>query len=67
MADQFRFYVLCPSCGGTGLLNWGASPSQGGSHTCPTCADEEGNTLGPVEFDGLRHVYAGRFEEVEDE
>jgi hypothetical protein len=67
MADNYRFYVPCPACGGTGLLNWGASPSQGGTQTCTRCAEDEGNPLGPREIDGLRHVYAGRFAEVEDE
>lgn len=64
MADQFRLYILCPACGGTGLLNWGSSPSQGGTHECPRCQDDEGNPLGPQVFDGKRHVYKGYFEEV---
>jgi len=67
MADKLRFYQPCPSCSGTGLLNWGASPSEGGTKECPTCKTDEGSPLGPVVFDGLRHVYVGRFEEVEDQ
>jgi hypothetical protein len=67
MADKFRFYIICDTCGGTGLVPWGESPSQGGNQTCPTCEDDPGNPLAPVVFDGLRHIYAGRFEEVEEE
>lgn len=67
MADKFRFFIVCPSCGGTGLLPWGDSPSQPGTKTCPTCEDDPGNDLAPVVFDGLRHIYGGRFEEVETE
>jgi hypothetical protein len=67
MADKFRFYILCPSCSGTGLLTWGTDPQTPGTTECPTCKDDIGNPLAPVVYDGLRHVYGGRFEEVEDE
>jgi len=67
MADKYRLFIVCPSCDGTGLVNWGTSPTQGGTQECPTCADDPGNDLGPAVFDGVRHVYAGRFEEVEGE
>ena len=65
MADQLRFYVVCPSCGGTGVVNWGNSPSQPGTHPCPKCQQDPPAGPVPVEFDGLWHVYQGRFEEVE--
>ena len=66
MADKLRLYVLCPCCGGTGLVNWGTAPDQPGTVTCPRCADET-PPFGAKVIDGLRHVYEGRFEEVEDE
>jgi len=62
----FRFYIPCPSCGGTGELSWG-TPNTPGNTTCPTCLDDLGNVLGPKVFDGVRHVYTGRFEEVDDD
>lgn len=64
MADKFKLYVLCPSCGGTGVLTWGSSPSQPGSQTCPTCANEQG-ALGAKVFNGKRHIYYGRIKEIE--
>lgn len=67
MADKLRYYIVCDTCGGTGLVNWGTTPTQGGTQTCPTCIDDPENPLGPVVFDGLRHIYAGRFVEVIDE
>ena len=67
MADKFRLFIVCTSCDGTGLLPWGDGPGQGGNVTCPTCEDDPGNDLGPVVFDDVRHIYIGRFEEVEDE
>lgn len=67
MADKFRFYILCPCCGGSGEVCWGSSPTEPGMCTCPVCKDDPKNPLGPVVFDGLRHIYYGRFEEVEEE
>ena len=67
MADQFRLYELCPSCGGTGLVNWGAGPGQGGTLECPTCVDDPEDEYAVQVYDGKRHVYVGRFEEVEPE
>jgi hypothetical protein len=66
MADKLRLYIPCPSCGGTGFLTIGTSTTESGNQECPTCKPN-GAPLGPVEYDGLRHVYAGRFEEIEDE
>jgi hypothetical protein len=67
MADKFRLYVLCPSCGGTGVLHWGTQPGSPGETECPTCKDDPEQPFRIAIFDGLRHIYAGRFEEVEDE
>ena len=62
MADVFRFYSICPVCNGTGDVGVGGEPPT--ARTCPRCKDEEA-PFGAKVFDGLRHVYAGRFEEVE--
>jgi len=62
MADKFKFYVICPVCNGIGEVNW-AYPN---GTTCQRCVDET-EPFGVKIFDGLRHVYAGRFEEVEAE
>ena len=68
MADKFKFYTICPVCNGTGILGIGNdTPGESdGERTCPRCADETG-PFGAKVFDGLRHVYSGRFEEVEDD
>jgi len=68
MADNLRFYKICPCCGGTGVLSWGISPTQSGDKICPRCeqSKDEEHPLGAINFNGLRHVYVGRFEEVED-
>jgi hypothetical protein len=62
---KFKFYKICPVCGGTGKSNTGnnipGSPIN--APVCPRCRDET-EPFGVVVFDGLRHVYAGRFEEV---
>ncbi len=60
MADKFRFYKICPKCAGTGVI-YGLENT-----VCPRCKSES-PPFGAKIFDGLRHVYAGRFEEVEDE
>jgi len=59
MADKLRFYKICPSCGGTGVIH-GIETS-----VCRRCKNEA-PPFGAKVFDGLRHVYVGRFEEVED-
>ena len=66
MADKLRLYVPCRACDGTGFLNWGDSPSHPGLRVCPECLDET-PPLGAKVFDGVRHVYLGRFEEVVEE
>lgn len=65
MADKLRLYVICPCCGGKGEVPWGESPTEPGMKPCPMCCD--GNELDVKEFDGLLHVYYGRFEEVVEE
>lgn len=57
MADKYRFYEICPVCNGTGVIH-GLEDS-----VCRRCSDETSPTGAKV-FDGLRHVYVGRFEEV---
>jgi len=64
MADNFRYYIVCPTCNGTGLVSWGNGPAQSGTQTCPTCRDDPEYVLGPKVFDGLRHIYEGRFEKL---
>ena len=64
MADKLKFYVVCPMCSGTGNIGQNDTPPS--LIPCPRCANEE-EPFGTKVFDGLRHVYAGRFEEVEDE
>ena len=67
MADKFRFYVPCPKCGGSGQIAWGASDPQHIEYAdCPNCLDEA-PPFGAKVFDGVRHVYSGRFEEVVEE
>ena len=60
MADKLRFYKICPVCAGTGVIH-GLEDL-----VCPRC-DDETPPFGAKVFDGLRHVYVGRFEEVVDE
>jgi len=61
MATNQRRYILCPGCGGTGLLNWGTSPEENGSKVCPRCAQlmDDEHPLGALIVDGLRHCYDG--------
>jgi len=59
MADKFKFYEVCPTCAGTGIIH-GLEDS-----VCQRCKDET-PPFGAKVFDGLRHVYVGRFEKVED-
>lgn len=59
MANVDNFYMLCPSCKGSGHLNWGSGPqSPGDSTTCPTCKDGGDNVVKVI--GGLRHIYIGR-------
>lgn len=64
MADKFKFYEICPSCHGTGFLQPHDEEDLLGDR-CNTCLDESG-AFGAKVFDGVRHVYAGRFEEIEE-
>lgn len=61
MADKYKFYTICPSCHGTGIL---IPDEEGNGKTCKNCLDEEG-AFGAKVFNGLRHVYAGVIEEIE--
>jgi len=65
MADKFKFYIVCPCCNGAGEVSWGTSPTEGGNRPCPMCCN--GYELDSKIFDGLHHIYYGRFEEVEEE
>lgn len=67
MADELRLYTVCPTCGGSGKVPWGTAPEQPGEVDCPTCADAPGNPIGPKVYDGLRHIYTGRVQEIDDE
>ena len=66
MADKFRLYAPCSVCHGTGKLSGVVSVTESAEIDCPHCKSEL-PPLGAKVFDGLRHVYAGRFQEVEDE
>jgi hypothetical protein len=66
MADELRLYVVCPTCNGTGVVQWGTAPCEPGPRECPTCKDARGD-LAPVVFDDLRHIYVGRIQEIDDE
>ena len=61
MADAYRFYKVCPTCNGTGFVVGGFEP-----RVCERCEDET-EPMGTKIFDGLRHIYVGRFEELEAE
>jgi len=63
MADKLRYYEPCPTCGGTGEVDW---ETEAGSHDCPTCVTNPPHGIEVKVFDGIRHVYKGRFEEVEE-
>jgi len=65
MADRLRLYIVCPGCNGTGVVSWGDAPDHPGERPCPTCCD--GDVIPSKVFDGLYHVYYGRFEEVVEE
>ena len=60
MADNYRFFVICPSCEGYGVTLLSRELAEGE-------VEDECNPLSPIEIDGKRHVYHGRFMEVEDE
>ena len=67
MADKLRLYVPCPTCNGTGKICWGVTePNRIEFKACPRCADET-PPAGAKVFDGIRHIYYGRFEEVVEE
>ena len=68
MADNYRFFVICPSCEGYGVTLLSRELAEGEvEDECPVCVADPGNPLSPIEIDGKRHVYHGRFMEVEDE
>ena len=64
MADKFKYYVICPSCHGTGFLQPHDEDNPSGDK-CKNCEDETG-AFGAKVFDGVRHIYAGRFEKIQD-
>jgi len=60
MAERYIFYKVCPMCAGSGVIH-GLEDS-----VCPRCQNET-PPFGAKVFDGLRHIYVGRFVEIEED
>lgn len=67
MANDFRLWVVCPVCDGTAVALLNRELHDGEDvQPCQMCELDEGNPIGPADFDGLRHIYYGRIEKIDD-
>ena len=68
MANEFRLYIVCPACSGSAvaLLNREQEENEE-AQPCPRCEIvNEDDPLGPVDFDGLRHIYYGHISKTDE-